>query len=523
MGSTVKLPRAETYTFDAPSGRGRASVWVWTAVILGVALAAFLVSDRWFSIVDDETAIVNAARRPALETVEMFWSGQHEHEHPPLSDILLHYWLSIGGGAQWSLRLPSVVCYLGGLLFLALAAGRRPGDRAYWWLLGIGVLSPFAFHFARMAGWYAFCFLMLSATTWAYLRPIQSPWRWSIAVFVPALAFVYSNYYGWVALGFFVIDAYLREGLFGRRLKLTISLMAAAVVAYTPLWIVFVQKIRETAHHDSGPLLPKILHAGFNFYAIFVSESVAPWFWMFSLPALAAILLALGSAAAILPADKRRFLAYFLLLFAGLAVLDVNTKRLLFLTPWLFLSIGAALGEAQRTPRRLLSAALLVLALIGWGGTFTRRAYAAQHFIEPWGRISDEAAQAVREGAVVVSNSPTFLFDVNYSLERLGLVAPAAVPGWVKHPQVVPTSEWSERPLPPLSSVFFAKGTNVDWNEATEAVEQWLRSRCSVTSEEKLVPDTGRALKSRLFKSAGQDEYRVVVTRFSCPAGATPR
>src|SRR5689334_9673474 len=104
---------------------------VWTAVVLACGLVTFLSADRWFSILDDETIIVTKARKPVIDTIRLFWDGHGEHEHPPLSDLLLHFWLPIGGAAQWSLRLPSVFFYLIGLLFLAMTANQLAGPAAF--------------------------------------------------------------------------------------------------------------------------------------------------------------------------------------------------------------------------------------------------------------------------------------------------------------------------------------------------------------------------------------------------------
>jgi hypothetical protein len=493
-----------------------------TALVFVFVFFAFLATDRWFSIVDDETAIVDAARRSPALTIERFWSGAGEHEHPPLSDLLLHFWIGVGGGAQWSLRLPSVALYLLGLLLLALAARKRAGEIAFRSLLAIGLLSPFAFHFARMTGWYSFCFFLVAAITWAYWRHLETPSALNFALFTSgALGLVYANYFGWIVLGMFVFEAWFsrqrREAL-----RLVITSLAIIVIAYIPLWIVFGRKIAETAGHESGPLLPKILQSGFSFYTIFVSESVAPWFWAFSVPALCFIALSLITTAILLTSESRRFLVYFLMLFVTLAALDMNTKRLLFITPWLLWSLALALSNRTRpVPRLLLTISLIGVAAIGWGGTVTRRAYAAHHFTEPWAEIGDQAALAVRQGALVVSNSPSFLFDVNYSLAKLQLVPEEAPPAWVKHRYVIPTATWSADSLPSFSSAMLVKGTNRDWISATEAAEQWLRSRCIVRSEQKLVPDTGRELKARLFRGAGQDEYRVAIVNFDCPGSAS--
>src|ERR1019366_5215378 len=113
-----------------------------------------------------------------------FWQGLGQHEHPPLSDLLLHFWIPVGGSAPWSLRLPCVLFYLAGLLLLALAAQKLAGPSAFISMLYVGSFWPFAFHFARMTGWYSFCFFLAGAMICSYLRYLDKP-DWSrLGIFI---------------------------------------------------------------------------------------------------------------------------------------------------------------------------------------------------------------------------------------------------------------------------------------------------------------------------------------------------
>ena len=492
----------------------------WTALFLGAALAAFLATDRRFTILDDETTIVTVARKPAAETVRLFVSGPGEHEHPPLSDLLLHYWIPAGGGAQWSLRLPSMILYLLGLVALALTARQMAGPAAYRYLLMLGVFWPFGFHFGRLAGWYSFCFFLVAVATWAYVRYMERPRTLIFAVFLAAaLALVYSNYYGWLVIGCFAIDVVSGEKRQrGTRLLLVTGVTLA--IAYIPLWTVFRNQLLSTAYKAGGSgWISKILQAAYNFYSIFVSESVAPWFWYWSVPASLCIVTSLILAFSALPGRQRKFLLYFALLFAGLTAMGSPTKRLLFISGWMLLAFALALSAAHRkVVRGLLVASLLAIAGIGWAGTIARNRYAAMHFIEPWAEIADQAAQALRGGSVIVTNNVSFLFDLNYSLVRLHLTPPSAVPGWANDPRVIRVEAWNAQPHTGLQSVFYARGVNRDWTEQTALVEGWLGTHCVSTWEQFLVPDSGFALKSRFFREAGQEPYRVVLKRFDCAA-----
>ena len=84
----------------------------WVAVALVALGAVMMASNPWFTPVDDEIAIIDLAAHPAWATIKLFFSGAGQHEHPPLSDVLLHGWLVLTSGNLYWLRFPSVIFYL---------------------------------------------------------------------------------------------------------------------------------------------------------------------------------------------------------------------------------------------------------------------------------------------------------------------------------------------------------------------------------------------------------------------------
>ena len=116
------------------------------------------------------------------------------------------------------------------------------------------------------------------------------------------------------------------------------------------------------------------LNALFNLYTLFVSESVAPWFWSISIPASIGITLSIGLLITMLPRGLRPYLFHFAVLFGAMAALNIlNTKPLLFISVWLLLSFAIALvNPLKPIARRALTASLVLIAAIGWGGVITR-------------------------------------------------------------------------------------------------------------------------------------------------------
>ncbi len=172
-----------------------------SAALLLMLGAVMLATDRWFTEVDDECAIIDQAATPISHTLKVFLSGAGQHEHPPLYDIFLHFWLRLTGGNMHLLRAPSVIFYLAGAWILAEVARKMGGGRSQLWLLAIVVLWPFGFHFGRLTTWYSLSFLLVSLLTFTYFKCVGQPsaanWLWFL---LASLALVYSNYFGWAFL-----------------------------------------------------------------------------------------------------------------------------------------------------------------------------------------------------------------------------------------------------------------------------------------------------------------------------------
>jgi hypothetical protein len=418
------------------------------------------------------------------------------------------------------------VFYLAGLFLLALSAQILAGNSAFTSLLYVGSLWPFAFHFARMTGWYSFCFFLAAAMTLSYLRYLEkSSWA-RLAIFVSTAGLmVYSNYYGWALVSCFALDVCLRKRK--QALKFILCTFGILVFAYTPIWTVFLKEISSGTHISSGPsLVSTILNSLYCFYSLLVSESVAPWFWLLSLPASFAILASVVATVALLAKQDRAFMVYFALLFTGMAALGIiNTKRLLFISGWLLLSFSLALAnQKSKGVRTLLVLSLVFLAAVGWTGIFARRWYAAPHFIEPWAAISEEAVKGLEQGEeeVVVSNSPSFFFYANYALHRRGTLKVPFAPGWVEDPRIVEVDRWFRFDLPHRSTVLFVNGVSTSALAETDRVESWLRSNCVLLSARQLVPDSGYAMKTRFFQGYGQRRFRIELERYECPPLAMP-
>jgi hypothetical protein len=497
------------------------------AVLLLMLGLVMVISDPYFTFIDDEVQIVSAAANPAAETVGLFIHGTGQFEHPPLYDLVLHGWEWITGSQMRLLRLPSIGFYLLGIWILVETARELCGNHAARAVLWVGLLWPFGFHFGRIAAWYSLSFLLVANLSYMYLAFLRerSLKNWLLTV-IPGVLLLYTNYFGWAILACMLIDyliqtrSELRQH--GSRVLLTLLLLA---IAFLPLVSAFSSVIPEAAGYKA-PMLGTAIFEAFNIYALFASESVAPWHLALGIPASIAIATCVAVVLLHAPPVARRLMFCSLLLITGMSVLGiVGTKRLLLISPWVILPIGVCLGTIQsRRAKAYVFASLIVIAGIGWYGTVSRRYYAAPRFIEPWNKVANQMAEVVHDGGVVIASHPSFFFYLDYALSRrekgsqLDLASIYPYRGlW---PNVYDGMDRLQIASLAGADVFLVK----DVSSADEAcaAERYLEHRCVLENDERMLPDSGFTLKEHFLPSVPRVRYRIEILHYECPKRFDP-
>ena len=509
-------------------------------LLLGFAL---LYTNRMFTFIDDETNILGPAAQPTSAFLSSLGALIRGHEHPPLYDLLIHVWLRLTGGAMDWLRVPSVVFFVAGLFCLSRAAGLLAGPEAATALLWLGLLWPYGFHFGRLAGWYSFVFLLISALTWACLHhsklllsqqsPAACRAAW-IRVCVLGLALVYANYLGWALLFLLAVDDWLRHREQPGTAKRLLISAAVFIVAYTPIWPFFWNELSVgTSLHQSWTY--RLENLAYNVYVLFVSESVGPWFWRLGVPAAIAGAACLLLALVGLRGSARRFLVFGTLVIVAMALTGILFPRRLFVVaPWFLLSIAAAIGVVEnRYWRSAIALCLGVVAATGWFGVSNRRYYATPRFFEPWQTVAEDAAETVRNGGLVIGNNPSFLFYLTYALQ-----VPNSDAHWqfsgvltegVTHPQVWEPGDWESagRPLRPV--VFWVRGMpGPEEGTLMAAAGAWLDTHCPGGTVHYLARDPSYQSKQKFAPQVDQLLWRVETHQYACevsppaPAGNGP-
>jgi len=502
----------------------------WLAFLVLLALGvAIALSNRWFTFMDDEIAIIQDATVPVQQTVQSFLEGHGLHRHPPLYDLLLAGWMRMTGAPVALLRVPAIVFYLLGLWFVVQAAGLMAGAAASRAALWIGVIFPYGFHFGRVAGWYSFSFFTLALVTFAYLWIQQKPgWgRWVLLLVACELA-LYANYFLLALIGLLALDYWWRNRQDSKRVAAAGITLIVVLLAFWPLLRVLLFRVvaDRSILRPAYSLLATAFFGGYNVYTLFVSESVAPWIWYFSIPALAAIAFCAFLVLRYGPSGARRLFLGFVGCTLVMTLLNlINTKRLLFFSPWLLIALAVTAGGMPRTAlRRSAILALGVVAAIGWFGIFSRQYYAAPRLIEPWQPVAERAAREMQKGAVVIGNNPSFFFYLTDALRSSGKAGTSdfvgTYPVYLKRSGVFDTNQWLVAGKVYGPTTLLVKGAADDafWG-STAATELVLDRTCHLEGVERELPDTGYALKKRWFAAAQQPAWRIEVRTYRCPGG----
>ncbi len=425
------------------------------------------------------------------------------------------------------LRVPAIVFYLLGIWFLVAAAKRLGGYRAATWALILTILWPYGFHFGRVAAWYSFVFFLVSLLTWVYLGYLERStlinWVWALFC---ALALVYSNYFGWALLGLLLIDLFIRDprGVLHKWRRVLCG-GVLLVAAYFPILKAFKGELHRGIHPQHN-LFSLALLGGYNLYCLFVSESVAPWFWKLGVPAGFAIVISLVVMFRSAPPSAKRFLIYFGFLLGVMTILGiVTTKRTLFISPWLILPMAVTLSALSQNSisRRACLISLIVVGGIGWYGIFTRSMYAAPHWVEPWNVVAQKAASIAQSEGVVIGNNESFFFYMTYSLpEPCAPAATSNFPGLLpistRRQRIYDPQQWLTEGMPLGPTVFLVEGLHYDVPAGpTEEVERSLTARCVLKDSRKLVQDPGATWKERFAPNMGQIPWRIHLYTYACP------
>jgi uncharacterized membrane protein len=133
--------------------RQLATLGVWAAVLLGIALRFATTSPLWL----DEALTARIARMPVGDIA----SALRHDGHPPLYYWLLHWWMELVGSGNAATRSLSGVFSVLSLPLAWRLGDRVGGPRAARWTLVLVALSPFCVRYATEVRMYSLVMLLV--------------------------------------------------------------------------------------------------------------------------------------------------------------------------------------------------------------------------------------------------------------------------------------------------------------------------------------------------------------------------
>lgn len=440
MGATVVTPREKKVRAQAGQAT-RLGLWLMLLVILvafGLRVWRLGAQSLW---VDEGISVLFSSRSPE----ELLKTVIAEDLHPPLYYLALHYWMTLAGKSEYSLRFLSVVV---GLLAVPvmyqltrclLLVGRKPGlGAAPVWGGGLAgtlaAVSPFLVYYSQEARNY------MMVTTWTLLAslalwkgqeailersPLRSRAAWWLVYIVFASFTLYTNYFGALLLLAHVI--YLAAVFIHHRqfpVLGAVSLIATAGL-YSP-WLKpgIAQMLRLQANPDfwAGTLSLQALVE-----RLFIAFSLGPKA-QGAVPVIAAFaLIAFVSLISLIRFRElplgRSELFLLLYLVVPLAIVYVITARapkfteryLIMAAPGFYLLIARGLSFLQLQGRALLAESRLsgqavlgvfgvaTLAIVGFSGYFTVQILSSPEFARDNNRAAVHYIEAnSKPGDVIV-------------------------------------------------------------------------------------------------------------------------
>jgi hypothetical protein len=492
-------------------------------LLLGIGLVS---TNNSATFLDGESTILGAASNPLPKILGLFFSGAGMRGQPPLYEIILHFWLRWTGGSFDFLRIPSILFFLAGLFLLGRASRHLAGSpSAGVSVIWVGVLWPVGFQLGRLATSYSFSFFLGAGLTLSYFKYLEdrTTSRWA-AFFFFCACLIWTSYFGWAILACLAIDQFLRWRAreSSGTPKALLGTAALLLLSFLPLFPSLRSDLSNGMNLHQG-VLAILANAGFHVFSLFVSESVAPWYWRLSVPVGLAVLLCLGLVVWWLRGPARR------LLFCGMAILAVmallgilQTQYVFLISPWVLLAVGIAIDTAKpRWATFALAAALLIIGAAGWYGIYSRRYYSAPQFIEPWQEVAGDAAAKIRGGATVISDRPSFLFYLTYLLRVPSQNGPwrfeGLLPDSIKHPQVYSPAGWLAAGNPTSGKMILVRsGGESGGDKPMDDAARRLDQSCGSISSRLRVRDAGYKWKQRFFPQLGEPQWRIEIREYDC-------
>ena len=360
----------------------RNKTWIFLLLILLLGLLVRLwhldSQDLWL----DEALSIHDTKRPAFLIVS------YMDTTPPLYNLLLHFWIVLGGMSVWWVRLFSVLFGVG-VIFLAYLLAQRLFDKKTGLIAACLIAcAPVFIYYSQEARAYSLLFFLVLASMYFYLRLAQTPHlKWRILYLIATALMLYSHLYA-----IFIVVAQNADMLWRRRhslMKSTTWMATQAlliIIALPWLW-----QIPSIASQDAQSWIPSPTLLDLVKLPSFFFEGVLFSFSGVLLTLLMLTLAVWGWRSS--PSEAKPLLgAWIALPIAIPFLLSLFFSSFFYMRYTLIAALPLFLLAARPLPKRyLIFGCILLLSL--------PIIFAQQNTLikEPWGEISKDVRELHRE------------------------------------------------------------------------------------------------------------------------------
>jgi hypothetical protein len=407
---------------DTPQIALPAPWWLKSAGCLFTAAMAaiLLVNAATTSIWEDESNGYFLSKRPLGEMLGLM--ADNVHEDPPLYDVVMNGWIRVTGHNLPALRSLSIACWLLMLPGLFLSARRLAGERAAWAAIAVAGLLPLDWLLPVSMRWYSLFTCLCIWNFYSLLRildvgedacpePAASQRRLvrTLPYWLTGAALWYTNYSAPVIFFSHLLIVLFRKAPKRRVLVDLVVSWLMIGLCYAPWLPTFLRQLGASSHGFS------LTRTGMAVWVLLAGEFSTPLS-----PGMATAVAALAIALAVLVlAQLRRCWIPLVVVVVVLLAMSLTgviwTKRVLFLSPLVAMTIALAVCRSESPPRWLLGGrvCLVALLLLVSGLSFAQMVRRTDWLSYRWLDPCREALDRVREtspGALLVTNSNPVLF-----------------------------------------------------------------------------------------------------------------
>jgi len=401
---------------DDPPASGKLRMAV---VTLGLAALALLCANAFtMAICEDEANGFYLSKKPVGEIVDLMLANTHED--PPLSDLILHFWIRVAGYHAGLLRCLPMMFWLAMIPALFLLARQLAGQRGAWFALAALFLMPYHWTIPAVFRWYSLYACLAVWNFYSFLRLQRcvrgksNGWKarlsWAVPYVATGACLWYTNYSAPV---FFFTHLLVAASRAPRRRQVLIDLVlcwSVILLLYTP-WIPTLLRQMDTSIRD----VP-VAYTGFSLYNLFAGELSTPFDFWISVPAAMGCVLLI---VLVLTQFRRCWIpavACAVALGALLQTGAIGPKRMLIVSPLVAVTWGAAMsnGTDRRRWLRMARAGLIATAVMVASGSLAnmvrREGWGAYRWLDPTRAVAWRLQSRSPKSPIISNSNPVFFY-----------------------------------------------------------------------------------------------------------------